>query len=424
VSTATRVAAPVGNLLDAIERIAWRIPLPTRRLFVALALAASGVLVVSSLTAAWVASRNAATIRDATHRGLGVARAATEFRTSLAAADAEAAATLISGGLEAPEGRASYESHLQDASHALADAGLVATPHDAEDLAALTDGLVRYAGLVETSRANSRQGYPVGSAYLNQARGLANDDLVPRADRLRRVGEQRVARAVNSVGGPIGALAVVVLVLALAALGVVAAMVAGRTRRLVHPALIAATVAVIAGIAVVAYGISVQSRQLRAASTTDIDNYVAANDNAFALSSLRVTEIAAVASRGSGAPLYEQFRADAGTLRARLEASDRTASLPSAIDRYLAGVDEVAATDTGGDNRAAAAATLSGDSAAGFEAASRAARSDVARTTDELARRFDRAASAEVEPLVPLGLGVVAAALAAAGTLARGRRYR
>ena len=64
----------------------------------------------------------------------------------------------------------------------------------------MASGLVEYAGLVETSRANTRLGYPVGSAYLNQARDLANDDLVPRAERLRRVGEQRMAQAANSVG--------------------------------------------------------------------------------------------------------------------------------------------------------------------------------------------------------------------------------
>ncbi len=433
-STATKAASPAGSLLDRVERTAWRVPLPTRKLFVTLALVAAGALAASGLIAGWVASRNANTIADAREQGLELATATTDFRTRLASADAIAAATLIAGGLESTDSRAAYDDALLRASQALTEAGLVATEADREDISALASGLVDYAGLVETSRANSRLGFPVGSAYLNQARDLANDDLVPRADRLRRVGEQRMARAANSVGGPVGALAVVLLVAALVVLIGCSLLIAGRTRRIAHPALLAATVAVIAALVVVFGGIVSQSRELRQAATGDIDAYVAANQASSGLSDLRVTEISAVAARGSGGPLYEQFGEDAATLQAELTDAPGDAAgiadLRTAVDAYTtAVVDQVQAADERGDNQAAALLALStspdeAGSQDAYEAADAIASDNVGREADDLAGRFDAAGDADIQPIVPIALGGLAAVLAAAGTLARGRKYR
>lgn len=450
-STATKAAASPAGLLERVERTAWRIPLPTRRLFVTLALVAAGALAVSGLAAGWVASRNAATIEDAREQGLDLAIAATEFRTGLVAADARAAGTLIAGGLESTESRAAYDEDLLAASQALTEAGLVATGDDRDDISAMSDGLVRYAGLVETSRANTRLGYPVGSAYLDQARALANDDLVPRADRLRRVGEQRIARATNSVGGPVGALAVALLAAALVVLVGCALIIAGRTRRIAHPALAGATVVAVAGLAVMAYGIATQTSELRQASSQDVGAYGAANDAASSLSNLRVTEISAVAARGSGGPLYDEFAAGADDLQQALvdAPGDRSdlGALHDAVGAYrTAVVDGVQAADERGDNREAARlalpAAVAAETPAGgaepsagaeapaegsaqpYEAAVEIATANVDAEADDLAERFDAVDAADVSPFVPVALGAVAALLAAAGTLARGRRYR
>ena len=433
-STATKAAAPAGSLLDRVERTAWRVPLPTRRLFVTLALVAAGALAVSGLAAGGVAARNADTIADAREQGLDLATAATEFRTRLASADATAAGTLIAGGLESTESRAAYDEDILEASRALTQAGLVATDDDAEDIGILASGLVDYAGLVETSRANTRLGYPVGSAYLNQARDLANDDLVPRAERLRRVGEQRIARAANSVGGPVGALAVVLLVAALIVLLGCSLILAGRTRRIAHPALLLATLAVIAALAFVFDGIASQSRELRQAATDDIDAYVAANEATSTLSDLRVTEISAVAARGSGGPLFEEFGADTGALLTQLTEAPGDpgdiGELHSAVETYTtAVVDQVQAADESGDNSAAAqlALSISPDdtgSADAYDAAITVAERNVENETGDLAQRFDAAGDADIPPVVPIVLGGIAAVLAAAGILARGRKYR
>jgi hypothetical protein len=425
VSTAQPAAAPRWGVLDFVERRAWGIPLPTRRLFLVLAWLTAGVLLVASLTGAWTVSRNAATIDGARDHGFLIARSTAAFRTNLAAADAIAARTLIAGGLETSESRRQYTTALLGASAALTDAALVATDDDREDIETLADGLVRYSGLVETARANARLGYPVGSAYLSQARTLANDELIPTAEQLRREGEQRVARAANDIGGLTGIVSVALLALATCGIVVASVIVAGRTRRMLHPALIVSTIAIALGTFVVIGSIARQVNALRTAATTDFADFVDVNDSAYLLSTLRTTEIAAVGARGSGAAIFNQFATGADDLRQRLEDDARaTPATRSAVGNYLDMVASVAETDAGGDNQAAIGMTLDGTSADAFEAANGAVTDELSGTADDLRRRIDRARDATVEPLIPLALGVLAALLAAAGILSRGRRYR
>jgi hypothetical protein len=427
VSTATKAGPPAGGVLDRVERTAWRVPLPTRRLFVTLALIAAGALAASGLAAGWVANRNARIIADAREQGLDLATAVSDFDTSLTAADARAAGTLISGGLEDRQSREDYDADMQAASRALVAAGLVATDADGDDLRVLTQGLSDYAGLVEASRANARQGFPVATSDLEQAQDLAQDRLVPTAEHLRREGERRMARAANDVGGVVGGLAVVLLLAGLGVLVGCSLVIAGRTRRIAHPALLAATLVAVGALVVVTLGIVSQGRELRRAASGDIDAYVAANSAVSGLANLRVTEIGAVAARGGGAALYDDFGAQADDLAAEIADApgddQLLADLYDAVGAYAAAVDEVRALDEGGDNRGAADLALTTSQDAYGDAAA-IATAGVDNEVGELRDRFDAAEAAGVHPAVPVLLGGVAALLAAGGTLARGRRYR
>jgi hypothetical protein len=411
-------------MLDRLERSAWAIPLPTRRLFILLAWLTAGVLAAGSLAGAAVTTRNAATVDRARDQGLGIARSATTFRTELATADAVAAGTLIDSGLESPESRAGYDRHLLRASRALTNAGLVAADADREDVAALADGLVRYAGLVESARANSRLGYPLGAAYLSQARHLANDDLVPRAERLRRVGEQRVARAANTVGGPVATVALALLVFGVLLTLAAGAVLAGRTRRVVQPALAVAVLVAVTVTALVAGSVDRQSNELRRAAGDDVGRLIAANDASSTLANLRVTEIGAVAAHGSGDALYKQFLTDASALAHRLANSTPPGVDPDAVDAYRVAVVQVRAIDGKGDNTGAAASTLSGQSSKAYGKVQGEAARQVTEASDALASRIEQARHDRLPPAVPLALGLAAALAAAVGVLARGRRYR
>lgn len=420
---------------NPLEQFAWRLmSRRTNRLFLVLAITVAAALSTSGLAAAWVSSRNADTIADARESGLDLARASAEFSTRLTAYDAEATTTLLAGGITEPAARsgydpdlletgrplAGYDPNLSLAALALVDAGLVATDEDHRDLRTLNEGLVRYTRLVETARTNSLQGNPVNAAYLNQARTIAQEDLLPVADGLRRTGERRVAQAANDVGGPVSAAAVALLALALSVLVATTLVAAGRTRRVVHPALLAATAAAVVGLAIVTTGIWSQSRDLREAATTDIAAYVEANEVAADLADLRVTEITAVATQGRGEDVYARFHTDAGDLAERLDGTSLLAPLNSYVDE----VDEVEQLAQDGERQDAADSTREGDSATQFGLAYDTSSDQVIRAAADLDDRFDDVAAADTEPLVPIALGVVAALLGAGGILARGRQYR
>jgi hypothetical protein len=250
-----------------------------------------------------------------------------------------------------------------------------------------------------------------------------------------------MARSANSVGGPIGVLAVVALLLGLVALLACAALVAGRTRRALHPALLAAAVVMVAALVFVTMRINSQGRELREAASDDVGAYVSANEVANALSDLRRTEISAVAARGSGAELYDAFRADAEVLADAIAARGEiagNATLADAVRSYTGAVsrsDEDGEAELGaasveytdleaGENQEAADIALSGVSGQAFAAADEAAVRAVEAEESDLAARLEEASSADVDPLVPILAGVVAALLAVVGTLDRGRRYR
>jgi hypothetical protein len=418
----SRLAVRAPVILDRIEELAWRIRLSTRRLLLIVASVVAATLLTSSVAAGWVAARNGDTIADARMSGLDVARAAVELRNNLAAADAQAASSLLSGGLEPQATRDGFVRDLTAANAALTDAGLTARASDSDDIEILAAGLTEYGGLVEMARANTRQGFPVGDAYLGQARGLARNDLMPTADHLRRVGEQRVARAANSVGGPVSAAAVAGLVIGLVVLLAGSAIVAGRSRRLTHPALLVATIVLVVALGAVTASILAQSSELRSAATTEIDAYVAANEAAVTVSNLRVTEINAVAAHGSGDAFYDDFSTNAADLEPLLE----DGATLDAVRTYTDVVEsEVRPADLDrGDNQAAAANTLEGTSADAFRAADTATGEAVDDAFVDLRDRFDRAADVAIPAWLPIILGMVAAVLAAGGILARGRLYR
>jgi len=204
---------------------------------------------------------------------------------------------------------------------------------------------------------------------------------------------------------------------------------------------------------VMVYGITSQATELRRAAGEDIDAFVAANETSSGLSNLRVTEISAIAARGSGTDLYDAFDEESAALLDGLQADGgdpaaaQLSELRDRIDDYVTTVGEVRAMDEGGDNLGAGRRALSlepGGSAQAYDLAATGQKVEsnegilvppsppdpasaaglVERDTADLEERFDAAADAGIHPVLPVALGVLAAVLAVAGTLARGRRYR
>jgi hypothetical protein len=139
-------------------------------------------------------------------------QAATMY-TALSDANATATTTFLRGGLEPPALRARYLQDLRVASDSLAtltrEVGGSADTRTA--VRTVTEQLPVYSGLVETARANNRQGFPVGAAYLRNASQLLTATILPNADRLYAIESSRLS-AGYSTG--MGALALVILILA------------------------------------------------------------------------------------------------------------------------------------------------------------------------------------------------------------------
>ncbi|MFE6861470.1 hypothetical protein [Nocardia sp. NPDC057668] len=144
-----------------------------------------------------------------------LANAAQRLYVALSAADAAASAAFLSGGIESTEVRTRYRQALADAAAALAEATAGASDSRTREIVArIAADLPTYTGLVESARANNRQGLPVGSAYLRQASELMQDTLLSKAQELEQTRLAALHEQQRVISGP-PLLGVVLLVLLL-----------------------------------------------------------------------------------------------------------------------------------------------------------------------------------------------------------------
>lgn len=212
-----------------------------------------GGVVIGAALAALVVGAVSAHHRDATDavatRDEPLMVAADRLYASLSDADATAATTFVTGGIEPAARRARYLGDLRRASLQLAQLAerLRGSPEGAAAVAAIAADLPVYSGLMESARANNRQGFPVGAAYLRQASDLLRGRMLPAAGRLFGVEAERLGanqRGGTSVAGLVGAL----VACAAAVAGLVAAQIflTRRTHRVFNIPLAVATVLVLA----------------------------------------------------------------------------------------------------------------------------------------------------------------------------------
>jgi hypothetical protein len=160
------------------------------------------------------------------------------IETDLLVADANATNTFLVGGLESPQRRAAYEQALAEVGSLVAQAAQ-AQPADGAALAALNTRVLDYAALVESARANNRQGFPVGAQYLRQASATLRSDALPVADALVAANAERAGSAMSTAWGwPL----LVVAALALAVFVVAQVWLARRFHRRINPGLLTGTV--------------------------------------------------------------------------------------------------------------------------------------------------------------------------------------
>jgi uncharacterized membrane protein len=167
---------------------------------------------------------------------------------SLADADATASTIFLRAGAEPPGLRSRYLDDIHEAGLLLATVarGADSSTEARGALRTIGESLPRYAGLVDTARANTRLGIQVGSAYLHTASLLMREQMLPAATTLYRQTARNLDRNYRS-GTSVSTFAVVVIV-GIAMLGLlvlVQVYVRRRSNRLLNVGLVGASVLVI-----------------------------------------------------------------------------------------------------------------------------------------------------------------------------------
>lgn len=209
---------------------------------------AAVVLIIAILAAGLSMSQSAA---DRQHK-LGTvssasepqANAAQNLYSALTIADAAANTWFSRGGPDsAPQLRDRYNNAIAQASLAgtRAAAGITDVESDSmNNIATVQRLLPVYTGLVESARANARQGHPVGVAYLAEASGLMRSEILPAAAAVYDETSRSVAEDRSELTGlplvPLSGLIAAVVMLVF-----VQWRMTRRTGRMFNPGLTAAT---------------------------------------------------------------------------------------------------------------------------------------------------------------------------------------
>ncbi|MFE9098407.1 hypothetical protein [Streptomyces sp. NPDC007264] len=201
------------------------------------------VLVIAfGAVTAWQMTERSTAADDVLHSSQPLSAGAADIYRSLADANTTASSGFLAGGQEPPATTRRYERDIRTAAAGLVRAAASADPGSpsADTIARLNTLLPRYKGLVERARANNRQGFPVGGAYLRAANDTMQRQMLPAAQKLYSNENQRL-RADYADATPYPWLAIALGVLALAALGWAQRRHYLRTNRVLNRGLVAAT---------------------------------------------------------------------------------------------------------------------------------------------------------------------------------------
>jgi hypothetical protein len=277
---------------------------------------AAAAIIVAALGFGVLGTTVVTSRRDAAHRAATesepVLLKALDLHDALSDADATVSATFVIGGAEPVARRQRYLADVSSASSALAVLGRQTnnSPEIAGAVLAIGRDLPVYTGLVESARANNRQGFPVGAAYLRQASTLMREQILPAAARVYAVEGRRLSGRYRS-----GTSAALVVIFAVAAVAIVAVLigtqlyVARLTRRRLNLPLVAGTAVLLAAAAWGLLGLAAEQRALIRAQRDG-------SDPVEVLSAVRVLALRAqadeglsLAARGSGDAYLADFEA-------------------------------------------------------------------------------------------------------------------
>ncbi len=425
----SRVRVPVGALRERASTTPGRLVLLASLVLVGAVL--FGVIAVVADQARSRATRAARVQAEPL-----LVKAATLY-TALSDANATATTTFLRGGLEPPARRARYVADLKLSSEALAGLSQQGTDSAQARTAArqITEQTPVYAGLVEAARANNRQGFPVGAAYLRQASGLLTGTILPEANRLYATearslsGHYGVGVSPDPLIALAGAALVVLIVLALAQY-----QVSRISRRWINVPMAVATL-LLAGIAIWGLIGLIGDKNSLSTARRNSDAVELLSASRVLVSRAQGDQSLTLANRGSDAtdPIDFQHVMAAVSPHGGLLSFLGTAGVSAATSRRLASEFAAYRTESGevadliGQGEIPQAIARASSPAAG--AAADRLNSDLAGETDAAQSRFVAAAASASSALSGLAIAIpvlaaVVAALALFGIRQRLEEYR
>ncbi|MFH8390870.1 hypothetical protein [Streptomyces sp. NPDC018036] len=228
---------------EGVDRLRAAATTEPGRLRIIGALLALLVVAFGAVTA-WQMTERSAAADNVLHRSQPLSASAADIYRSLADANTAASSGFLAGGQETQETRERYEQDIRTAAAKLitaANSSQAGSP-SAKTISQLNELLPEYKGLIERARANNRQGYPLGGAYLRYANDVMQRQMLPRAERLYQRENQRL-NADYADAEPYPWAAIALGLLALAALAWAQRRNYRRTNRVLNQGMAAATAA-------------------------------------------------------------------------------------------------------------------------------------------------------------------------------------
>ena len=353
------------------------------------------------------------------------AYAAQNLYAALSAADAAAASAFLSGGIATGPMRTQYQQALARAAAALADATSGTTDvHTRTAMAEISEQLTTYAGLVEAARANNRQGYVIGSAYLREASALMQTSLLPGAEKIYTANLATVEEDQRAIGSlPVVSLAL--LVLALVAIAVSSVIMYRRTNRQFNIGLVVAAAIVLVVIGWVVVATQLAANEIEHSRTEGTERFEKLAQARILAQQARTDETLELISRGDISAGEKSFSGHMDELTKRLDVAP--AATGTAVEKWNASHRRQVEVYNSGDYLAAVGQAIGADpaaSAAQFATVESSLRDGIERTRETMRSRVAAAGTwLSWSPTGTLVLMVVAASASAVGLWPRLKEF-
>jgi hypothetical protein len=205
------------QIAGPLQRLIAKAGTTPGRLSIALSTVAIS-LIVLSLLAGTATLRRSGVATDLRDRKAAVVLDLLAFDASIREADAAATTGFLAGGVEPTQQRKRYDDAIAKAAKSLASVSASIESGYRGDVAFIVEKLPEYTALVATARANNRQGFPSGSAYIRASSTLLREKVLPETAKL----EQRALSEFKNRYGDLGIGGFLAVFLALGAAGVLA----------------------------------------------------------------------------------------------------------------------------------------------------------------------------------------------------------